>query len=315
MEYLLGIDGGGTCTTAWLADTSLTILSRAQTGPSNPVKVGMVSAQRELARAYHLALREARVKRFTLRAVCAGLAGGDSALVHKRMLSWLRKSIPSRAHLLTTDAAVTLAAALRDSEGIIVIAGTGSIAYGRDQQGRVLRVGGWGNLFDDAGSGYDVGRKAVACALRAFDGRSKPTRLTDSICRELHLGQVTEIVPKPLTPRHIAALFPTVQEAARAGDRVAQNLCHEAARDLADMALALITQFGWKRCSIPVVCSGGVFQSSPMIRRAFTQRVHQEAPEARVSLLRRQPVEGALFLASKLAQSQAPRRNEKQKRS
>ncbi len=300
MGYLLGIDGGGTHTTAWLADDRLSILSRVQVGPSNPIKVGMASAQRELARAYRLALRESRVQPAMLDAVCAGLAGGDSAPVRKRMLAWMRKSIPARAHLLTTDAAVTLAAALDDSEGIIVIAGTGSIAYGHDRYGRVLRAGGWGSLFDDEGSGYDVGRKAVAYALRAFDGRGRPTRLAGSICRELGLGRINEIVAKPLAARNIAALFPLVQAEARAGDAVARSLCREAGGHLADLASALIAQFGWKHRSIRVICSGGVFQSSPMIRRFFTQRVRDHAPGARVSLLRREPVEGALLLARQL---------------
>lgn len=303
MGYLLGIDGGGTRTTACLADARLSILSRVQVGASNPIKVGVVSAQRELARAYRLALREARVQPGNLDAICAGLAGGDSAPMHKCMLTWLRNSIPARAHLLTTDAAITLAAALGESEGIIVIAGTGSIAYGRDRQGRVLRVGGWGSLFDDGGSGYDVGRKAVACALHAYDGRGKSTRLADSICRELGLDRITEVVTKPLTSRNIAALFPVVQAEARAGDTVARRLCREAAGDLAELASALIKQFRWKHRSIQVICSGGVFQSSPMIRRVFTQRVRDTAPMARISLLRREPVEGALLLASKLGQS------------
>lgn len=303
MGYLLGIDGGGTHTTACLADGQLSVLSRVQVGPSNPIKVGMAAAQRELARAYRLSLREAHIQPAKLDAVCAGLAGGDSASVRRRMLPWLRKSIPARARMLTTDAAVTLAAALDDSEGIIVIAGTGSIAYGRDKQGRVLRAGGWGSLFDDEGSGYDLGRKAVACALRAFDRRGRPTTLADSICRELGLGTINEIVPMSLTARDIAALFPLVQAEARAGDLVARSLCREAGAHLADLVSALITQFRWKRRSVRVICSGGVFQASPMIRRFFTQRVHDLAPGARVSLLRREPVQGALLLASKLVKS------------
>lgn len=308
MEYLLGIDGGGTCTTAWLADSRLSVLARVQTGPSNPIKVGIASAQQELARAYRKALRKAHVRPTQLAAVCAGLAGSNNARVHKYMLSWLRKSIPARAHLLTTDAMITLAAAFGESEGIVVIAGTGSIAYGRDQNGRILRAGGWGCLFDDAGSGYDVGRKAVTCALRALDGRGKPTKLTDEICHKHQLENIDEIVAKPLTPQHIAAIFPLVQEAAGAGDRVARSLLHEASRDLADLALALVAQVGWKNHAVRVVCSGGVFQSSPMIRREFTRRVHESAPRARVSTLRRHPVEGALLLASKLAQTAAAKR-------
>ena len=308
MAYLLGIDGGSTRTTACLADDRLSILSRVQAGPSNPIKVGVATAQRELARACHQALSKARVQPARLEAVCAGLAGGDRGSIQRRMLAWLRKEFPARAHMITTDAAITLAAALGEEEGAIVIAGTGSIAYGRDQHGRTLRVGGWGSLIDDAGSGYDIGRRAIAAALRAYDGRGRPTRLTESLCRELRLGKIIDVIAKPLAAQQIAALFTVVQQEARAGDAVARSLCREAAGDLAELALTMIRQLGRERQPVRVICSGGVFQSSPMIRRAFADRVHQSSPRARISLLQREPVLGALLLASKLAKSQASKR-------
>lgn len=300
MRYFLGIDGGGTHTTAWLADQDLSIVARVQAGPSNPIKVGLSSAQRELARAYRRALRGARAQPATLDGVCAGLAGGDGAPVQRNMLRWMRKAIPARAHLMTTDAAITLAAALGDSEGAIVIAGTGSIAFGRDRRGRILRVGGWGNQFDDAGSGYDLGRKAIAAALRAHDGRGRRTSLAAALCRKLGLRKITEAVPLQLTPQQIAALFPAVQQEAEAGDPTARRLCHEAADDLAELAITIITRLRWKHRGVPVVCSGGVFRSSDLIRQAFARRVHRVAPRARVSLLERAPVEGALLLARQL---------------
>ncbi|HEX5413222.1 MAG TPA: BadF/BadG/BcrA/BcrD ATPase family protein [Terriglobia bacterium] len=300
MGYFLGIDGGGTHTTAWLADENLSVLARVQAGPSNPIKVGLPSAQREIARAYRRAFREASVPPARLEGVCAGLAGGDGASVQRRMLRWMRKSLPARAHLITTDAVITLAAALGESPGIIVIAGTGSIAFGRDRRGRILRAGGWGNQFDDSGSGYDLGRKAIAAALRAHDGRGKRTSLAPALCRQLGLRKITEAVPLQLTPQNVAALFPAVQQVAQAGDPAARRLCREAADDLAELAMTLISRFRWQRRAVPVVCSGGVFRSSDLIRRAFARRVHQVAPRVPVSLLEREPVEGALILARRL---------------
>lgn len=303
MKYFLGIDGGGTHTTCWLANENLSPLARVKAGPSNPVKVGIPSAQRELARAYRKALSKARVQPSKIEGVCAGLAGGDSAPVQQSMLRWMRKAIPARKHLITTDAAITLAAALGESQGIIVIAGTGSIAFGRDRQGRILRVGGWGNQFDDAGSGYDMGRKAIRAALRSHDGRGKATRLAGAICRELRISRITETVPMALTPQQIAALFPLIQQEANTGDAVARSLCLQAAGDLAELATTIVAKLRWKRRAVPVVCSGGIFQSSSMIRHAFTRRIHECAPHARVALLKREPVEGALLLAAQLTRS------------
>lgn len=304
MTYLLGIDGGGTQTTAWISDQNLRVAARVQSGPSNPVKVGFKAAQTELAKAYRKALREARIPPAALDAVCAGLAGGDNPEVKIKMLRWMRKSIPARAHHITTDAEVTLVAAMGNSEGIIVIAGTGSIAFGRDRNGGVIRVGGWGNQFDDDGSGYDIGRRAIAAALRAHDGRGTPTSLSHAICRELRLDKITELVPLQLTVQQISALFPLVQQQAVAGDAIARELCRDAADYLAELANTIISRLHRRRADIPVVCSGGVFRSSEIIRRAFTRRVHKYAVRARVSLLDREPVEGALLLARQLPTAQ-----------
>jgi len=228
------------------------------------------------------------------------VAGVDRPAVSRPLLAWLRKAIPARHHLLATDAAIALHAALGTAAGMIVVSGTGSIAYARNRRGQTLRAGGWGASFDDLGSGYDLGRKAIMAALRDFDGRGERTLLTQRICRALQLTDITQIAPKNLDPQQVAALFPLVLEAARQGDRVARRLLAEAACDLAQLALALARRLG--RCRmVPVVCAGGVFRSSPTLRRSFARCVHQRMPSARVRLLQREPVEGALAMARKLA--------------
>jgi N-acetylglucosamine kinase-like BadF-type ATPase len=242
------------------------------------------------------------LKAVTFDGVCVGLAGADRPKVQRPLLAWLRKAIPSRSYLLTIDAVIALHAAVGDSPGILVISGTGSIACARNQRGEVVRAGGWGIPFDDAGSGYDVGRKAVAAALRDFDGRGPRTQLTRAISQALGLRQVSEIVAQDIPQRRVAALFPVVLEAARRRDVVARQLCEEAGRDLADLALALLRRLSWQRRALPIVCAGGVFRASAGIRRSFTRQVRHHAPRVRVRLLRREPVEGALAFARKAAQ-------------
>ena len=165
----------------------------------------------------------------------------------------------------------------------------------------MIRAGGWGIPFDDAGSGYDLGRKAVAAALRDFDGRGPRTQLTKRICQALGLRQITEVVAQDLPQRQIAALFPVVMEVARQRDGVARLLCEEAGHDLGDLALALLRRLGWQQRAVPVVCAGGVFRAGAGIRRSFARHVRRSAPRARVVLLRREPVEGALALAREVA--------------
>ncbi len=303
MPYFLGMDGGGTRTTAWLADKRGRILARSVAGPSNPLKAGLEAGQGELLRAAGLALRRAGVKPRALEAVCVGLAGADRPSLHRRVLAWLRRSVPARFHLLTSDAAIALRAAVRNSPGIIVISGTGSIAYGRNERSTLLRAGGWGIPFDDLGSGYDLGRKAIVAALRDFDGRGPHTQLCNRICQTLRLRDITQVILKPLAQHEIAALFPLVMEAARRRDAVALQLCEEAGRELAELVLALLKRLGRQRRAIPVVCAGGVFRSSACIRRSFARHLHRHAPQVQVRLLRREPVEGALALAREMANS------------
>lgn len=297
MAYFLGVEGGGTHTTAWVADETGRILARSEAGPSNPLKVGFRAAQQGILQAVKRAVRSARLKAVTFDGVCVGLAGADRPQVHRPLSAWLRKAVPARFHLLTIDAVIALHAALGHSPGILVIAGTGSIACARDQRGEVIRAGGWGIPFDDAGSGYDLGRKAVAASLRDFDRRGPRTRLTKRICRALGLRQITEVVAQDIPQRQIAALFPIVLEAARRQDIVARRLCEEAGRELADLALALLRRLGWQQRAVPVVCAGGVFRASAGIRQSFTRHVRRCAPHVRVTLLRREPVESALVLA------------------
>ncbi len=304
MGCCLGIDGGGTRTAAWLADGEGKILGRAESGPSNPLKVGFRAAERQILKAARACLRDAEISTQAandspplLGAVCAGIAGVDRQVVHRPLHAWMRRHIPARHHLLTSDAAIALAAAVGDAPGIVVIAGTGSVAFARGDRGKVIRSGGWGIPFDDHGAGYDLGRKAVAAALRAFDGRGPHTVLVRRICRHWGLRDITAVTTKPLDQQQIAGLFPLVMKAASEGDAVARRLCRDAARDLAQLAIALLKRARWTRRSVPVVLSGGVFQSSGMIRGAFARYLGRAAPRARVELLKRRPVEGALWLA------------------
>jgi N-acetylglucosamine kinase-like BadF-type ATPase len=323
--YYLGIDGGGTRTTAWVSDARGNVLARCEAGPCNPLKVGFEAAQRELLRAARAALSQARsaaalresapprargkrgavpggrYRGLDLDAVCAGVAGVDRRQAHRRFFAWLRGAIPARHHLLTVDAAIALRAAVGTAPGIIVISGTGSIAYGQDERGNIRRAGGWGIPFDDLGSGYDLGRRAVVSALQDFDGRGQPTCLTRHLCLALGLKKIIEVVPLHLSQHQIAALFPLVLEAARKKDKVARSLCYQAGIDLANLARAAIQRFGWQRRAPMVVCAGGVLRSSPLIRRAFSRHVRALAPRAAIRLLRREPVEGALDFARDLA--------------
>jgi N-acetylglucosamine kinase-like BadF-type ATPase len=301
MPCFMGIDGGGSRTTACLADEKGRILSRETSGPSNPCKVGWATAQRHLLAAARGAVRKSGLGRQRLDALCAGIAGVDRPSTRRKLEAGLRRAIPARHYLVTTDGITALEAGLGGSSGLIVISGTGSIAYARAEDGRVLRCGGWGTVFDDAGSGYDIGRKAVGAALRDLDGRGAKTRLRDNLCKALNLGTITEAVGAALPPHRIAALFPVVERVARDGDAVARKICQDAGKDLADLARALLKRMDGLDPRLRVVCAGGVLESSLRVRRSFARDLRHDAPRIRITVLHREAVEGALALAKALA--------------
>jgi N-acetylglucosamine kinase-like BadF-type ATPase len=322
--YFLGIDGGGTRTTAWVADERGRVVGRAVAGPSNPLKVGFSACEREILRAASEALRKADVAlrsrsapagraktadlkvgsaKSTIGAIVIGLAGVDRPPVHSRVLNGILKSLHAQHILLTSDAAIALHAAIGNSPGIMVISGTGSIAYARDDKGKALRSGGWGAAFDDAGSGFDLGRRAIMAALRDYDGRGHHTVLGAKICRILKLPDITRVILKPLTTQDIAALFPLVLRGAQRGDGVSRYMLDVAAHDLSELAIALVDRLGWKNRAFPVVCAGGIFSASQRVRKLFSLFVRNVAPQASITLLRKQPVEGAISMGRALAAS------------
>ncbi|HEV2424035.1 MAG TPA: BadF/BadG/BcrA/BcrD ATPase family protein [Terriglobia bacterium] len=291
----LGIDGGGSATTAWVADERDHVLGRGAAGPSNPVKVGLTQAKQEILAATGQAL--AAASKVELYAACAGLAGVDRPQMSEPLLTWLRTEIPAQIHLLTTDAAITLEAALGRAPGVVVISGTGSIACGRDREGRMMRSGGWGSVFGDEGSAYDIGRRGVNAALRALDGVGLSTRLAQDISGSLDLAEISEIVGLNLAPRQIAALAPLVLEAERKDDAAGCQIVFEAGRELAQLAAALLVRLGLNEEYVHVVLAGGLLRSSRALRRSLRRHLASLAPQAQVGVLRREPVQGALALA------------------
>ena len=216
MGCYLGIDGGGTRTVAWLADDDGKILARAESGPVQSSQSGTGARRtRNPEGLPHLLAG-------------SGIAFATRARTHTPVLQRrLRRNLRGRPAARAPPAPrldapahsrAPLPADFRRRHcagrggggrpGIIVNAGTGSFAFARDDQGKLLRAGGWGIPFDDRGSGYDLGRKAVAAALQAFDGRGPQPRWTDRICQHLRLGDITEVVSQQLEPQQVAALFP-----------------------------------------------------------------------------------------------------------
>jgi N-acetylglucosamine kinase-like BadF-type ATPase len=304
MALFLGIDGGGTTTTCVLGD-ELRVLARATSGGSNVVRLGEAVAREHLRESVLAACAGAGVTVTEIEQVCAGVAGASlpaiGAVVHDILANLFSPS--ARVEVLG-DMETALESALSSAPGVMVISGTGSIAFGRNERGRTARAGGWGWAISDEGSGHCIGRAAVAAMVRAHDN-GEPTALTSAILREWGVKDLSEAVqvanasPGP----DYARLFPAILAAVQDADAPAGRVLDEAGEQLAGLASVVIRRLWMPGQHVRVAIGGSVLRHAAAVRQAFFSHLRRECPEACVSFGHVDAAEGALSLARKGAES------------
>ena len=302
--FVLGVDGGGTHTRCAVVSMAGGVLGRGEAGPSNYLRVGLEAATGSVFEAVHRATAEAGVE---LPAVTAAicLAGVGRPANHAAMLGRLEGV--ARSVLLDTDAAAALAGAHALRPGIVVIAGTGAIAYGKDASGRVVRCDGWGPLLGDEGGGYWIGAEVLRAVARAADGRDSPTALTEAVLAHLGLEGPAGLVDRFRWGQYggaeVAELAGVCGGVAAGGDAAAGDILRRAGERLAETCLAAAQQLG---DALPpsVAVTGGVL-GAPLVFGAFAAAVVAGLPGAPVRGCRLPPVLGAALLAPQCAGVQA----------
>ncbi len=302
MNYYIGFDGGGTKTECALLDASGQLVSRGLGGPSNPLRIGFDKAFAGLGEAANGALSAAGVNSRQVRALCAGLAGAGRPRVVKRVMAFLVEAFAEADVHVTTDFDVALETAVGDAPGVVLIAGTGSSAYGRNAEKRTVRAGGLGPWIGDEGSAFDIGRRAVAAVARARDGLEPVTLLAELIPNALQCPtweSLTERIaeaPDEVFPR----IFPLVLEAADADDPPARDILLSAAFNLSRIAGSVIQRLGLSAEKFVLAKSGGVFDHSELLDSALDALLRSLAPHAQIGLLTEQPSLGAARMAIRL---------------
>ena len=270
MRLFLGVDGGQSGTTALIGDETGRVLGAGSGGPCN--HAAAEEGRRKLMRAVGDSVAaacaqagiDANAARFA--AACFGMSGGPE---DKQDI--LRQILPADKVVVTDDAVIALAGATAGEPGVVVIAGTGSIAFGRNAEGRTARTGGWGYIFGDEGSAFDIARQALRAALRAEEGWGPPTALRQVLADATGSADANGALHRfyaPDWPRpRVAALAPLVDEAASTGDPVACDILHNAAQQLAMLTSAVRQQL-WKTGEpARVAWIGGVFASRMLLER------------------------------------------------
>jgi N-acetylglucosamine kinase-like BadF-type ATPase len=302
--YVLGIDGGGTKTVCLLANTRGTILGRGEAGPSNYQAVGLEAASEAIDQAIERAFQAAGRLRQRVAVICLGLAGVDRPEDEAIIRGVVTQLGVAEQAIIVNDAVIALWSGTTAGRGVVVIAGTGAIAFGVNARGEQGRAGGWGHLLGDEGSAYDIGRLAMIAALRAYDGRGEPTTLGPLIQQAWGLERLEGLIGRvygPTLPRpQIAALAPLVVQAAQQGDAVARRILTYAGEELGAVAAAVIRRLDMPGEAFDVVTAGGVFQAGDLIVQPFWRVVTGVAPLARRIVPDAEPAVGAVRLALKM---------------
>jgi N-acetylglucosamine kinase-like BadF-type ATPase len=307
MRFSIGFDGGGTKTDCVVLNAEGTIVGEGRGGPSNPLRSGFDDAFRSISEAAAAALKIAGLHTRDITGVCAGLAGAGRRNVVRRMTVFLAQEFARATALVTTDYEIALEAAVGAGPGIVLIAGTGSAAYGRNAAGETARSGGYGPWVGDEGSAFEIGRRAVAAVARARDLDAPVTSLTEKIAVATECPDWDDLLqrimknPDDIFPR----LFRVVADAAISDDSAAKEILFTSAIGLGNLAMIVVRRLKMKDEEFPLVKCGGVFGQSKMLDDLLDSVLASGALRAKISRLDISPAVGAARIAARAAESPA----------
>src|SRR5580692_8182674 len=314
MRFVLGFDGGGTKTDCVLMDESGAVMARSQAGPSNPLRIGFgatIGAIREAARQ---AFRQTALpESATATALCAGLAGAGPPESAEKIRALLAAEFPESKIRVCTDLDLALAAT-GGGAVIVLLAGTGSFAVGRNAAGETARAGGYGSQIGDEGSAYDIGRRAVLMAMHEYDRTGKDSLLGQRVLRELACANWSEVKTRAQTasdevfPRLYSVVStvadwihsPTESAEQTAARNSARGILRAAAFDLASLVENLAERLHLRGTPFLLAKTGGMMGRSTFLEAQLDERLRGSFPKAEIGSLRISPAEAAARLALRL---------------
>lgn len=297
--FVLGIDAGGTKTVCLLADGDGRVRASARGPGANLQSLGELEVEKVLHEVMDSVLADQRT---APAAICLGIAGVDRPHDNAIIRGIMRRIGHKAPVLVVNDAlAALVAGAGDDGPGIVLIAGTGSICYGRDENGRAARAGGWGYILGDEGSGWWIGRQALSAVMRAGDTRGPATLLTARVLQHFAFEQVSDLVHevyyRDTRRRAVAGLSSVVQGAVDDGDVVARQILSDAADELVLAVRSVATRLEMRGQQFPLVLSGSLFRVLPTLLSDVLSRLAEVAPRSQPKVLDVEPAIGTVRLA------------------
>lgn len=283
MRYVIGVDGGQTSTTAVIADETGHLLGIGHGGPANHIHEigGVERIRRSLSDAVRDAIVMADLQNARITAACLGMTGSS-----EEVEGICTPVIPADRLIFGQDTLIALYAVTFGRPGVVIIAGTGSAAYGVNLRGETAHAGGWGYLLGDEGSGYWIALQALNACCRAGDGIAPPTQLQSMLLKRLEAQDLQEVHTLVYSGRlsrpDLAILAETVALAAAQGDATARRILREAGKELALCANAVVQRLQMQTEPVMVGTVGGVFRAGRSVLRSFREGVKTVAPQAAI---------------------------------
>ncbi len=306
MEYILGVDGGGTKTTARIADSQANTISQHIAGASNYHSVGIEQAAQHVNEAVFSAMADASLEIEEFASACFGFAGYNTELDREHYLNIvfnpkLKELLPSRKVLIYNDTRVGLAAGSDFPDKLILIAGTGSNCYGLNRKGEEAKANGWDYILADEGSGYSIGLQALRAVMRAYDGRGPATLLSKTILEEVGAANIAQLISwayqEPFSKDRIGALSKTVCMTAQKGDEVSKNILAQEAHEAVISVSAVVKKLDLEQKRFDLVLVGGNFKCDAYFKGILTKKLKEKYSGINFLPPTRHPVHGAVKLA------------------
>ncbi|MFD1449017.1 N-acetylglucosamine kinase [Oceanobacillus profundus] len=300
--YVLGIDGGGTKTKGVIAKSNGEIIAEATVGPTNPNSIEKLDLKKELENLFTLLKQQCNSCFSQLKHVFAGMSGVGHPATKETVQKMLIDLLPDHVHVtVNTDAINALYSGTLGKPGIVQIAGTGSITFSINHDGLSDRVGGWGYLIGEMGSGFALGRDALEAAFLAHDGLGKPTTICSLLLEYFQATALPDIIYSVYQGKNqkqrVASLSKLVMRAADTGDPVAQEIIRKNAVDIGKSIACLQTKQFSKKDKVQVVLTGGIYNRLDLFQAIIEEEICQHQLEPMLTVPKMEPVGGAVVAA------------------
>ncbi len=307
-SFVIGIDGGGTKTHAIISNVNGDVIVEHIAGPSNFQIIGVETAAQTIFSLIQSCCESVNCTVKDIQVVALGLTGAGREHDQQRMTDGLQAYARSQKTtlkkiLVESDARIALEGAFKGERGIILIAGTGSIAFGKDARGNVHRVGGWGRILGDEGSGFFIGRNGLNAVTRHIDGRGEKTMLTKKIAQQFGLSSQTEIIAAVYKNNFdVASVAPFVLESARKKDAVCSLIIQQASTELCEHVRALSQKLLQKnkkiiQQKIPLSFVGGLLTNDTLLSHTLSAQIRSTLPHIHIVAPMASPAYGAVVMA------------------